>query len=92
METNSLFEEVIVEKQDGKHLVFLLGGASYGIPILTVLDVPGIYGTQEIFQKDSRNFGENGSEVSAGRIDAAVMASGGQNLSGYDPQIQQICH
>ena len=22
-----------------------------------VLDVPGIYGTQEIFQKDSRNFG-----------------------------------
>jgi hypothetical protein len=20
------------------------------------------------------------------------MASGGQNLSGYDPQIQQICH
>lgn len=31
-----------VEKQDGKHLVFLLGGASYGIPILTVLDINGL--------------------------------------------------
>jgi purine-binding chemotaxis protein CheW len=42
METNSLFEEAIVGKQDGKHLVFLLGGASYGIPILTVLDINGL--------------------------------------------------
>lgn len=40
--TNALFEEALVEKQDGKHLVFLLGGASYGIPILTVLDINGL--------------------------------------------------
>ncbi len=59
---------------------------------LAALDVSGIYGTQEIFQKDSRNSGENGSEVFAGRADAAVMASGGQDLSEYDLQIKQICH
>ena len=42
METTSLLENTPVEKQDGKHLVFLLGGASYGIPILTVLDINGL--------------------------------------------------
>ncbi len=42
MEANSLFEDASVETQDGKHLVFLLGGASYGIPILTVLDINGL--------------------------------------------------
>jgi len=42
METTSALEGATVEKQDGKHLVFLLGGASYGIPILTVLDINGL--------------------------------------------------
>lgn len=42
MEATALLEGATVEKQDGKHLVFLLGGASYGIPILTVLDINGL--------------------------------------------------
>ena len=42
MEATLSIEEVAVETQDGKHLVFLLGGASYGIPILTVLDINGL--------------------------------------------------
>lgn len=42
MEGTSLLEGATVEKQDGKHLVFLLRGASYGIPILTVLDINGL--------------------------------------------------
>ena len=37
-----LKDEVSVETQDGKHLVFLLGEASYGIPILQVLDINGL--------------------------------------------------
>lgn len=39
MEVTSLLEATTVAKQDGKHLVFLLGGASYGIPILEVSDI-----------------------------------------------------
>ena len=42
MEAASLLEGATAEKQDGKHLVFLLAGASYGIPILTVLDINGL--------------------------------------------------
>lgn len=42
MEATSFLGEAPVEKQDGKHLVFLLGGASYGIPILEVLDINGL--------------------------------------------------
>lgn len=42
METTSSSDAAIVEKQDGKHLVFMLGGAGYGIPILTVLDINGL--------------------------------------------------
>lgn len=42
MELSSFLEEVIAEQQDGKHLVFLLGGSSYGIPILEVSDINGL--------------------------------------------------
>jgi len=42
MEATSSVGEATVVKQDGKHLVFLLAGASYGIPILTVLDINGL--------------------------------------------------
>jgi len=42
METTSSIMDAIVEKQDGKHLVFLLGGSSYGIPILEVSDINGL--------------------------------------------------
>jgi purine-binding chemotaxis protein CheW len=42
METTSSIKDAIVEKQDGKHLVFLLGGSSYGIPILEVSDINGL--------------------------------------------------
>lgn len=39
MESNSLLKSPNVERQDGKHLVFLLGGNSYGIPILEVSEI-----------------------------------------------------
>lgn len=42
MDGATTLDGTAVEKQDGKHLVFLLGGASYGIPILTVLDINGL--------------------------------------------------
>lgn len=42
MEAISLNEEVIVEQKDGKHLVFLLGGIGYGIPILEVSEINGL--------------------------------------------------
>jgi len=42
MEAASSIKEAIVEKKDGKHLVFLLGGSSYGIPILEVSDINGL--------------------------------------------------
>lgn len=42
MDATTTLDGTTVEKQDGKHLVFLLGGASYGIPILTVLDINGL--------------------------------------------------
>jgi len=42
METTSSIKEAIVAKQDGKHLVFLLCGSSYGIPILEVSDINGL--------------------------------------------------
>ena len=42
MEATALLESPTVEKQDGKHLVFLLGGSCYGIPILEVSEINGI--------------------------------------------------
>lgn len=42
MKETSLLETSTVEKQDGKHLVFLLGKNYYGIPILQVLDINGL--------------------------------------------------
>ena len=42
MDGATTLDGTAVEEQDGKHLVFLLGGASYGIPILTVLDINGL--------------------------------------------------
>lgn len=42
METTALSDAVTVEKQDGKHLVFLLEEISYGIPILEVSDINGL--------------------------------------------------
>jgi len=42
MESTSTSDATNVGKHDGKHLVFLIAGASYGIPILTVLDINGL--------------------------------------------------
>ena len=42
MEATSLLDVAPVQEQDGKHLVFLLAGASYSIPIITVLDINGL--------------------------------------------------
>lgn len=42
MEATALLDGATVEKQDGKHLVFLLGGSCYGIPILEVSEINGI--------------------------------------------------
>ena len=42
MEATLSFEGASVETQDGKHLVFLLGGSGYGIPILEVSEINGL--------------------------------------------------
>lgn len=42
MESAVLLENPSIEKRDGKHLVFLLGGSCYGIPILEVSEINGI--------------------------------------------------
>jgi purine-binding chemotaxis protein CheW len=42
MEATSLFGDSPIEKQDGKHLVFILGGISYGIAILEVSEINGL--------------------------------------------------
>lgn len=42
METTLLLEQTNPEIQGGKHLVFLLGGNNYGIPILEVSEINGL--------------------------------------------------
>jgi len=43
MEATSLLDEsIVVEKQEGKHLIFQLEERGYGIPILTVNEIIGI--------------------------------------------------
>ena len=42
MELNLFLESSGSETKDGKHLVFLLGGNGYGIPILDVSEINGL--------------------------------------------------